>query len=82
MDSLVKCPLSDIKNYFKDFFRILRGAIYLHLPCNEKPRSVSKGFTSISIIEIEALLFKAGFVKIEIDLKILEHGIIVKGYKI
>ena len=84
MDSLVRCPLSDIKNYFKDFFRILRGggAIYLHLPCKEKPRSVSKGFTSISIIEIESLLLKTGFVKIEIDLEILEHGIIVKGYKI
>jgi hypothetical protein len=35
-----------------------------------------------SIIEIESLLLKTGFVKIEIDLEILEHGIIVKGYKI
>ena len=83
MDSLVRCPLSDIENYFKDFFRILRdcGAIYFHLPCNEKPRSVSKGFTSISIIEIKSLFLNVGFVGIEIDLETLEHGVIVKGYK-
>lgn len=83
MDSLVRCPLSDIENYFKDFFRILRGGgvIYLHLPCNEKPKSVSKGFTSISIIDIKSLLLNIGFVGIEIDLETLEHGVIVKGYK-
>jgi ubiquinone/menaquinone biosynthesis C-methylase UbiE len=83
IDSLVRCPKSDIIDYLKEFFRVLRsgGGCYLHLPCSEKPRSVSKGFTSISISEIESWLQIVGFVKIEIDIETLEHGVIVKCCK-
>ena len=79
MDSLSRCRRGDIKKYFKEFFRILRwaGSIYIHLPCNEKPRSASMGFTSISIIEIKSWLLEVGFVVKEIDQETLEHGIIV-----
>ena len=31
MDSLVRCPLSDIKIYFKEFFRILRGGQFIYI---------------------------------------------------
>lgn len=78
MDSLVRCLKIDIKKYLIEFYRVLRpnGSIYLHLPCNQMPRSVSKGFTSISRSEIFSIRKDIKF-----DLITLKHGIILTAFK-
>jgi ubiquinone/menaquinone biosynthesis C-methylase UbiE len=83
MDSLVRCPKNDINKYFIEFYRVLKfnGSIMLHLPCNEKLRSVSKGFTSITCLEIKNMLELLYFRDIKYDLKTLEHGVIVTAFK-
>ena len=78
MNSLVRCPKIDIKKYLIEFYRVLRpnGSIYLDLPCNEMPRSVSNGFTSISRSEIFSMRKDIKF-----DLITLKHGIILTAFK-
>ena len=83
MDSLVRTPKNDIIRYLEDFFRVLKvgGFIYLHLPSDIKPLSVSKGFTSFSHKEIEPIVEKIGFENIIFDFETLEHGILLIASK-
>jgi ubiquinone/menaquinone biosynthesis C-methylase UbiE len=83
MDSLVRAPKKSIFNYFSEFHRILRhgGLIYIHLPVVEKPRCVSKGFTSLKVEEIGSKLKYIGFTGIAFDMETLEHGAIVCATK-
>jgi SAM-dependent methyltransferase len=84
MDSLVRAPRESIFNYFSEFHRVLKynGIIYIHLPVIEKPSCITRGFTNLTIGEIEIKLNQIGFSSIELDMDTLVHGVIVHATKI
>ena len=83
LDTLVRTPKKDIFNYFLEFYRVLKesGICYIHLPVIEKPRCVSKSFTSLTLAEIQENLTKCGFVSLEFDMNTLNHGVIIRAIK-
>lgn len=76
IDTLVRSSKKIIKAYLLEISRILKkGAIALiHLPANEKPGSVERGFTSISSAEILEYC-RPHFTSVEPDLEVLTHGV-------
>lgn len=78
IDTLVRSSKKIIKAYLEEISRVLKkGAIALiHLPANEKPGSVERGFTSISAVEIVEYC-RPYFTTIDPDLEILTHGVLL-----
>jgi ubiquinone/menaquinone biosynthesis C-methylase UbiE len=84
MDSLVRVPnKSYISDYFSEFNRVLRsgGELFIHLPCHEIYGSKIAGFTKLSFEDIRILCELNNFKIIDLNKKILEHGIMLSAIK-
>lgn len=82
-DTLVRVPKSYIARYFKEMSRVLTsgGRIYIHLPCLEKEVSRAKGFTRLTMAEIQKYCAINQFEQVVIDNDIIIHGVIVEAHK-
>lgn len=79
MDVLVRYPHQDIKNYFKEFNRVLKpnGKVCIHLPYKESVLGYKFKFIEYDMKQIEELrdiLTKNDF---EIDTDTINHGILI-----
>lgn len=83
MDTLTRTEKKNISAYFSEFTRVLKtnGKIYIHLPCIEKEYSLHKGFTNLTIKEIELLCANTSIKIIEIDKNIIKHGVMLYAQK-
>lgn len=83
LDTLVRVPKKFIRRYFAEAYRVLKpgGIIFLHLPCTQKPVSRAKGFTRLSLKEIERYCQESNFENMVIDKNIIIHGIILQACK-
>jgi ubiquinone/menaquinone biosynthesis C-methylase UbiE len=84
MDSLVRVPnLNYLRNYFSEFKRILtpQGEILIHLPCNQISGCRMRGFTRLSLAEIKEICHINDFIIKDLNMKILEHGILLSASK-
>lgn len=83
VDTLVRVPKKFIKRYFMEANRVLKpgGRVLLHLPCTQKPVSRAKGFTRLSLKEIEQYCAESLFEDMNIDENIIIHGIILEARK-
>lgn len=82
MDSLVRAPLDAIAGYLQETKRILRpsGRALIHLPFNESPGSVSRGFSAVSRSWLEARLSECDFHSVTLDARTVVHGVLVEAF--
>jgi ubiquinone/menaquinone biosynthesis C-methylase UbiE len=85
IDSLVRVPdKSYISDYLSDFKRVLTqgGEIFIHLPCHEIEGSKIRGFTKLSIKDISSFCSENNLKVIDLNTKILEHGVLLSAVKV
>lgn len=83
MDTLVRVPIESIEKYFLEFGRVLSrgGGIYVHLPYFGKVQSDIRFFTKIGDGDIVRFCRDSKLEIVEIDRKVIKHGVMLFAQK-
>lgn len=80
LDSLMRADKGVILSYMEEAQRVIKpsGTMCFHLPCNSQPDSVRRGFTSLSLEEIEEYCRLVDITHYSIDFSTVQHGILLR----
>ncbi len=79
IDSLVRTDKDALKDYFKEFKRVLKkdGKMCIHLPCTCSAKSLIKGFTDLTEDEIIAYCNEFKIENYKINKNTITHGVLL-----
>lgn len=80
IDSLMRADKGIILSYMEEIKRVLKkdGNVCLHLPCVNQQESIQRGFTDLSLEEIEEYCRLVDFNNYSIDFSTTQHGIFLR----